>query len=132
MARILHKADNTSEAVSVLLNLAEIWKSRNDRTRLVGLYEQILKIDPKRKDVAKALKQLKSSKTRRYAKRIVALLVLLGLIGSGAWYVDNWHVQLKIADVQQRVQDKLLIQDVNGAQQIMSATIHSDRPSQWT
>ena len=122
-ARILHKADNTGEAVSVLLNLADIWKSRNDRTRLVGLYEQILKIDPKRKDVAKSLRQLKSSKTRRYAKRIVALVVLLGLIGGGAWVVDNWQVQLKIADIEQRVQDKLLVHDIVGAQQIVGAAV---------
>ncbi|MHC4515034.1 MAG: DUF4388 domain-containing protein [Planctomycetota bacterium] len=120
-ARILHKADNTEEAVDVLMKLAEIWRGRGDRTRLVGLYEQILKIDPKRKDVAKALRQLKSTKTRRHLKRAGAIIILLGLVFSGAWYVDNWNTQLRIQDIEQRVRDKLLVSDVKAAQRIVAA-----------
>lgn len=122
-ARVLHKAKKTSEAVNALLELASIWKGRNDQARLVGVYEQILKIDPNRKDVAKTLKQLKSGKAKRIVKKAVAVLVLIGLLVTGSSIWDHWEIQRKIADTEQRVRDKLLIHDMAGAQELVSAAV---------
>ena len=70
-ARILHKSDKSAAAIDVLLKLAAAHKAANDRTRLISVYEQILKIDSKRRDVQKALRDLKSTKTKKLTQRLV-------------------------------------------------------------
>ncbi len=115
-ARILQRASRNDEAVNVLLKLAETWENLDNREQLITTYEHILKIDPSQKEVARSLKELKTNKTMKYARWGAILAVLAGVAVSGSIYVDNLNTEWRIEIIQQSVGDRLMVNDVMGAQ----------------
>ena len=84
-ARVLHKLGRPEEATEILLGLAEVLRQEGRKEKLAAVYEQILKIDYRRKDVARALKRLHATRFERHQRATVAALALC-LLGGGGWF----------------------------------------------
>jgi hypothetical protein len=82
-SKLLHKLGKAEEAVAVLLSLAEILKSERRTERLGQVYEQILKIDFRRRDIARALKALHAGPAYRVLKYGSVLATIAALAGAG-------------------------------------------------
>lgn len=107
-ARILAKFSYVQEAISALEELLAIFVEESDVERQKGACEQILKLDPTRRDIAKTLKALRTGKAtiriRRFA--IAAAVAAVSCYGYYEYlaFVDHAKlVQIKeeaLADVE--------------------------------
>lgn len=82
-ARMLHRANRPEDAIGVLLAIADSAKAAHDQERLAQIYEQILKIDYRRRDIARALKALHAtrlSRVLRYSLIGTGTLLLSGVL----------------------------------------------------
>lgn len=82
-AKLLHKLGKSEEAIEVLLRLSELLKSGDRVDRLAQVYEQILKIDFRRRDIAKALKGLHTNRKSSLVKHGVLAATLAAVAISG-------------------------------------------------
>lgn len=93
-ARLLQKLERNDEAVQELEQLAEVLRESSRREQLATVYEQILIIDARRKDIAKALATLRVSKKARRLRRLgAAAAVLVGLGGTGFVYWESLRTE---------------------------------------
>ena len=99
-ARILEKTGRTYEAVAALDDLAAHLSATKDRAELISVYERIMQLDPRRKDIVKILAKLRASKQGRHLKKVVALAVISALGGAGFMYFEH---QAKMDELAGRV-----------------------------
>ncbi|MFO1052512.1 MAG: PQQ-binding-like beta-propeller repeat protein [Planctomycetota bacterium] len=123
-ARILARLGRPHEAIDALVSYAETLDPHADKDRLGQTYEQILKIDYRRKDIAKALKGLHASALARRTKVavIAAVIASLGFVG---WIqFDGWMANRRVAEVVSRINDLLAHDDLDAAGELQqTATI---------
>lgn len=106
-AQVLAKLDRGQEAVGVLLILVDAFKKERSPEKLANVYEQILKIDFRRKDIAKALKILHAS---QFTKRIrVALYasVLFAVSLCSYWWIGEQQKASLISELESTVSSQL-------------------------
>lgn len=83
-ARLLHRLKRPAEAIQTLESLAEVYESNKQRDQLIGVYEQILKIDHDRKDIARQLKTIHAGKLGGYRRMaITAGSILVACAAAG-------------------------------------------------
>jgi hypothetical protein len=90
-ARIAARLGDTKRAVKSLRELAEIYRNRGDRERLIATYEQILKVDYTRRDVARALKNLHASKLARRTRLAAVAATAGAVVFSAVVKLDDWR-----------------------------------------
>jgi outer membrane protein assembly factor BamB/tetratricopeptide (TPR) repeat protein len=127
-ARILAKLGSTAEAVEALLGLVEVYKERGDRERTAATYEQILKIDYRRKDVARALKGLHANKLARRGKVAVTAAVVVAVGLAGLVQYRSWSAEQQLLETLTAVQDALRRDDLPTAQALtqQASTVFGD------
>lgn len=114
-AIVLHKLGRRDEAVTGLMALAERLKLAKQRDQLVVVYEQVLKIDPRRRDVTRALRTIQATQMVRRLRLAALAVVTVGAVGAG---VIGWrsHRQTQtIAAATLEVQECLAKGDVQAA-----------------
>lgn len=86
-ARALQRKKDVPAATAVLMELAANAALQGERARAVEFYEQVLKLDRDRKDVAKTLRQLRTSARARFIRvmAIVATLIVVSGLGVVMW-----------------------------------------------
>jgi outer membrane protein assembly factor BamB/tetratricopeptide (TPR) repeat protein len=115
-ARALHRLDRVDEAVATLMPLVELFRREGRKDKLTAVYEQILKIDFRRKDVARALKRLHATGLQKHARSIT--LGALGVAGAvGGWLGWTWYdYSARLEALSAQVQELLDRDDVRAAQ----------------
>ncbi|MEE2886905.1 MAG: DUF4388 domain-containing protein, partial [Planctomycetota bacterium] len=120
-ARILQAADRTEDALSSLAEARTLIEPTGDKTRLIKLYEQILKLNPQAKDVKKALRELRNGKLRARQRQLGTILIGLAALGilwlGWSWYDHNRRFETAVTNFR----DSLSKQDINGARQHLAA-----------
>lgn len=106
-ARILAKLGRQDEAVEALLGLVEVFKEQGDIGRVAATYEQILKIDYRRKDVAKLLKSLHAGKLAKRTKAGAIAATVVALLFVGYVQVQAWVVEGEIQEVRTKFSELL-------------------------
>ncbi|MEZ5965161.1 MAG: PQQ-binding-like beta-propeller repeat protein [Planctomycetota bacterium] len=87
-AIVLHKLGRRDEAVTSLMALAERLRAAKQRDQLIVVYEQVLKIDPRRRDVTRALRSIQATQMVRRL-RIAAMIV--ATVGAAFGGVVGWR-----------------------------------------
>jgi len=121
-AIVLHKLGRRDEAITGLMTLAERLKAAKQRDQLAIVYEQVLKIDPRRRDVTRALRTIQATRIVRRLRMAALATVLLGAIGAG---VVGWrsHRQTQVMTAATAdVQALLNRGDVEGANAVVERT----------
>lgn len=88
-ARLLQRLKRPTDAIEALQELATVYSQSKQRDMLIGVYEQILKIDHSRKDVARALKKLHAGRwggLRQLAMITGSILVAAAI---GGWVLQG-------------------------------------------
>lgn len=95
-ARALQRKKDVPAATAVLMELAANAALEGDRTRAAEFYEQVLKLDRNRKDVAKILRQLRTSARARTIRWLAATVTLVAMAGVGVvmWQQMQWQRDL--------------------------------------
>ncbi|MEM7205526.1 MAG: PQQ-binding-like beta-propeller repeat protein [Planctomycetota bacterium] len=120
-ARLLQRLDRSADAVASLLDLAGILREQGRRSELVQVYEQVLKLDDRRRDIARALAVLRTSKrTRRLRAAALAVLLLIGVGIGYAWWVERSYVERLTARVE-RIQAQLDHGEVGQVVELLAA-----------
>ncbi|MEO0480543.1 MAG: DUF4388 domain-containing protein [Planctomycetota bacterium] len=83
MARILQKQEQPDEAIEALLELTEELSPEKDKQKILGLYDQILRIDYRRKDIQKLRQKLQKGQTSQRIRLGIAAAVVLGVGAAG-------------------------------------------------
>lgn len=123
-ARILARLGRNDEAVETLLGLAEVVKAEGgDKERLGAVYEQILKIDYRRKDVARALKSLHASALAKRARLAITLAVVAAVGFVGWTQIDGYLAAAKIAEIKQKVAEFSAQNRIDDAAQLVQSAI---------
>jgi outer membrane protein assembly factor BamB/thioredoxin-like negative regulator of GroEL len=114
-AIVLHKLGQRDEAVTGLMALAEKFKAAKQRDQLVVVYEQVLKIDPRRRDVTRALRSLQATRVVRQLRIAAAAAVAfaIGLAGTTTW--RSYRQSMLAENTTQQVARLLTTGDVDGA-----------------
>ncbi|MBK8976750.1 MAG: PQQ-binding-like beta-propeller repeat protein [Planctomycetes bacterium] len=99
LARGLARLGRPDEAVEALLGLASTLDTDRDKRQLATVYEQILRIDYRRKDVARSLRSLHASKLARRVRLVAIACVLAALMGAGVLVFRSWQRDDRIAAV---------------------------------
>ncbi len=105
-SRLLHRLGRAEEAIEALLALAEQFKQEKASERVAAVYEQILKIDYRRKDIARALKQIHAAGRGRKLKISVLIACGLLLISIAGW---GWMVHRERQAIHAVVEDVQLL-----------------------
>lgn len=98
-ARVQQRLGNAAGAITAFEEVAELFREQGDVPRVREALEQILRLDRRRKDVARQLKRLSRSKTTQ-AIRIAAItivLVLAGSMGLVIWQQDRFESAVREA-----------------------------------
>ncbi len=82
-AKLLQKLDRIPEAVIELTRLTEFLKQDKRREELIKVYEQIMMLDSRRRDIAKALVTLRSSARARKMRVGAIITVVAGTLFAG-------------------------------------------------
>ena len=106
-ARFLHKLGRADDAVATLECLAATFKAERRTDRLAIVYEQILKIDYRRKDIAKALKNLHANRHIRILRHVGLALAMTLTAALGTWWFKERILSERIAEFHQNVQEQL-------------------------
>lgn len=106
-ARLLQRLGRAAEAVTELVRLAEILKRDRRREELIRVYEQIMMLDHHRRDIARALAILRSSKLARRVRWAAAILVAAGLVGGGVGYLRQQEREERLLAVVGRIQAEI-------------------------
>ncbi len=91
-AKILAKIGRNEQAIEVLLELAEQFKGPKQRDRLIATYEQILKLDSRRKDIQRALRSLRV----RGAPMRIRIAVVSTILIAGGWFGYDSYVKSEL------------------------------------
>lgn len=118
-ARILSKLGRPEDAIAVLTAFAESLRARNDRDKLIHVYEQILKIDFRRKDIAKELKSLHAGKLLRRGKVAICAVLLLVAGWIAYWRVQQGVVGQRLDAMLAQVLERAARGDVDGATRLV-------------
>ncbi len=118
-AIILHKLGQRDEAVAGLMALAEEFKAHKQRDQLVVVYEQVLKIDPRRRDVTRALRSLQATRLVRQLRiaAIAAVTIAAGTAGVTTW--RNYRQASIAQKTVTKVANLLADDDIAGALQVV-------------
>ncbi len=103
LARALARLGRPEQAVEALIGLADTLDRDKDKRRLAGVYEQILRIDYRRRDIARALKGLHAGRLVHRMRYAALLAVVLALGGVGVVQFDSWRSSARLEDYQTRV-----------------------------
>lgn len=123
-ARILARLGRSDEAVEALLGLAQaIQEDDGDKDKLGTIYEQILKIDYRRKDVARSLKNLHASSLARRVRRTIQVTVALALGLVGWTQVDAYLASQRIGEIQREVQSLASANRIDEASRAVQAAL---------
>ncbi len=127
-ARILTKLDRKEEAIEELLTLAEVYKSERRQEKLAAIYEQILKIDYRRKDIAKSLKSLHAGKMVQRMKLggAIAAALLLSLFGFLHFQDATKEHQIELAAAE--IRKRIAADDLPGASSLIQDTTTEHGP----
>lgn len=106
-AKILNKLGRSEEAIAVLLSLAERYKTEKRNDKLAAVYEQILKIDYRRKDIARALKVLHSSHITKRVRAGVMAAAFVGAACGGYWWWQDQGLQQDLRSLEALVRVQL-------------------------
>ncbi len=92
-ARARQRQRDPQGAAKVLFELAEIYRTQNDRQRTIETYEAILRIDRSRKDVQKLLTQIRQTRAGRIIRLVAAgiCITLLGAMGLVFWQQNRFE-----------------------------------------
>lgn len=108
-AQVLSKLDRSEEAIQALERLADFYKKQKRQNKLAGVYEQILKIDFRRKDVAKALKLLHASQLTKKLRGVVYAAVLLVAAMASYWLFQEQQKAGLISELEGTVAERLQV-----------------------
>lgn len=114
-AIVLHKLGRRDEAMTSLMALAEKLKAAKQRDQLVVVYEQVLKIDPRRRDVTRALRAIQATKIVRQIRMgaVVTAILASGVAGVVGWR-NHWRTKT-IDNTGNEVQALLASGDIEAA-----------------
>ncbi|MGE0144830.1 MAG: PQQ-binding-like beta-propeller repeat protein [Planctomycetota bacterium] len=122
-ARALARLGRNDEAVETLLDYASKLDPKTDVARLTAAYEQILKIDYRRKDAARALRNLQSSRIAIRLRGLVTVAILLGVAFAGYVQFDAWRVTAELSSLDGQVEALLASNDVAGASELYDQAV---------
>ncbi|MHC5063205.1 MAG: outer membrane protein assembly factor BamB family protein [Planctomycetota bacterium] len=108
-AQVLCKLDRSDEAVQVLQRLAEFYKKDKRQDKLASVYEQILKIDFRRKDIAKALKVLHASQLTKKLRGVIYAAVVLIAAGASYWLFQEQQKAGLISELEGTVAQRMQV-----------------------
>lgn len=119
--RILCKLERPEEAVWELTELASLCKEQDKSDHLARVYEQILRIDGTRDDIAAELKGLRRSKRGKLQiwLPVGAVLLVVG-VGGFVWYRDAAETEA-LRDWVSLVRQKIVSGDPDGALQLLES-----------
>ncbi len=124
-AVLLHKTGKTEEAIDTFLSLAQQAKDNGNTPALIHIYEQILKIDPRRKDINKTLRDLKTGKAKLTIRKIgMALAACLLLVGM-YFYYQSYQESQRMQEVATKVRTALRANDIQTANMLINAAAAS-------
>jgi outer membrane protein assembly factor BamB len=106
-ARILQKLGRSAEAITELENLAAILREAKRVDRLATVYEQILILDARRRDIAKALAGLRTNDRVRRVRRYALAGVLCALVVAGAVYFHHAERNRRLQEVVDTIKDAI-------------------------
>jgi outer membrane protein assembly factor BamB/tetratricopeptide (TPR) repeat protein len=122
-ARILQRLGRGEDAIEELLRLAEKHKAEGRVDRLALIYEQVLKIDFRRKDVAKALRALRTSALQRRLRLAGLAGAALATCGGLWWWYAAGVADARRAQLTEDVTARLTAQDTQGAMALVNGAI---------
>lgn len=96
-------------ATQVLVELAELYESRNERPKAIEAYEALLRLDRSRRDIQRIVSQLRRTRAGRIIRVVAALLVLALVGGMGVVWYQQWTFEQSVQLATQEV-DSLLEQ----------------------
>lgn len=114
-ARLLQRHKDIPGAVAALLRIVEHPDVMGNRAKIMDVYEQVLKMDRSRKDIHKALKLLRSTRTARLAKLGILATTMLLLVGSAVVFVHHQQTEQTLLKASQEVGELLREGDRAGA-----------------
>lgn len=106
-AIVLHKLGRRDEAIAGLLRLAETFKQERQRDQLVVVYEQILKIDPRRRDVSRSLRSLQASRLAKQVRAGAIGVVIAGVALAGIMAFRSHSASKAFRQIQSQVASSL-------------------------
>ncbi|MGA1607447.1 MAG: PQQ-binding-like beta-propeller repeat protein [Planctomycetota bacterium] len=119
-ARIAARLGDTKRAVQALRELAEIYRNRGDRERLVATYEQILKVDYTRRDVARALKNLHASKLARRTRFAAVAATASAVVFAAVVKLDGWRQSQQLDELRIELAEALEADELAEAHRIVA------------
>jgi hypothetical protein len=119
-ARISARLGDTKAAVKALRELADIYRNRGDRERLIATYEQILKVDYTRRDIARALKNLHASKLARRTRLAVVAATTSAIVFSAVVKLDGWRQGRQLDEMRIELARALETDELTEARRIVS------------
>lgn len=128
--RLLAKLNRGDEAVQILESLAEQLRSERKFDRLAGVYEQILKIDYRRKDIAKALKGLRASRNSRLLKLGGLMAGALAVLAAVLLVLQSVAGRRDLAQLAERVQEAVRNREFDQAERMIDEAIVANGESE--
>lgn len=120
LARIGARLGDTKGAVKALRELADIYRNRGDRDRLIATYEQILKVDYTRRDIARALKNLHASKLARRTRLAVVAATTVAIVSAAVVKLDGWRQGRQLDEMRIQLAQALEAGELTEARRIVS------------
>lgn len=119
-ARILHRAGKPDEAMEVLYELKTAAEESGERDRILKIYDQILKLDPNRRDVSRALREIKLGRTKvmLLRLRLVGILAAFGALGYFLW--DYMATQERIRLTAESIREEIKASKLDDAKSMIS------------
>ncbi|MEM7205948.1 MAG: PQQ-binding-like beta-propeller repeat protein [Planctomycetota bacterium] len=87
--RLLRRLDDDQQAVEELLSLAECYEHMGDLARQATVYENILRIDSSRDDLARVVKRIRAKPVSRRLRLAQVGTVLAIVTLAGAWWLTT-------------------------------------------
>jgi tetratricopeptide (TPR) repeat protein len=129
-ARIQQRHKDIPGAVATLMRIAELYSAVGNRSRMVEAYELILKLDRSRRDIAKLLKKMRSTRAARIARAAVLLAIVLMVAGGSTVMMQRQQREQQMLEGSTRIAQLLRANDRIGARQALQALREAvgDRP----
>ena len=131
-ARLLHRLKRPAEAIETLEALAKIYEAERRRDRLMAVYEQILKVDHDRKDIARALKVLQAGKLGKHRRIAITVgsIILAGALGG--WVIHAQRQSSALDVLSARIDKHLEQGDPELARQLVAEwQVSHGSSSEW-
>ena len=119
-ARVSTRLGDTKGAVAALRELADVYRNRGDRERLIATYEQILKVDYTRRDIARALKNLHATKLARRTRLAAVAATTGAIVFAAAVQLDDWRQGRQLDDMRIQLAQALEADELTEARRIVS------------